>query len=159
VSPTVLASWLTRGDRLTLLVLWRGSPGWFWRTDRGGGGGGSTGQNAFQEIREGGLTFRIDYDFTADTATILGKELSLGDTNVVMMDLVDSPAGPTMVDSRQVDPALIQPSWDAGLAVIRREPDLHPFLQCDMPMPASFDPAPPMGQALITAVCAQLRGR
>ena len=158
VSSTVVASWLTRGDKLTLLVLWRGTPGWFWRVSGHGGGGGGNGQQAFQQIRYGDRTFKIDYDFSKDTATVEGREFSIRDTNVVMVDFVDSVGGPTIVDTRYVDP-ILSASRDDGLVVIAREPDLYQFLRCDLSLPPSTGPAAQMQQALVTAVCGQLRPR
>src|SRR6185369_11217154 len=61
-SPTVVASWMSHenyvdGKATTLLVLWRGTPGWFTKGGGGssgsggsaGGGGGSTG---YQHVSE-----------------------------------------------------------------------------------------------------------
>ena len=158
VSPTVVASWHTRGDKLTMLVLWRGTPGWFWRVSGHGGGGGGNGRQEFQQLRYGERTFKIDYDFGKDTAIVEGRELSLGDTNVVMIDFVDSAGGPTIVGTKYVDPALSVPR-DDGLVIIAREPDLYPFLQCDLSLPPSSGPVAQMQQALITAVCGQMRPR
>jgi hypothetical protein len=158
VSPTVVASWYAQDGRLTLLVLWRGNPGWFMRAESGGGGGGGDGTRVFQQIREGGLTFRIDYDFASNTANIAGTELSLLTTNVVLMDFVDSPAGPSIVATRYVSPELTE-SRNAAIEIIRRESDLYPFLQCDLPLPPSADPEPvaSLKQSMITMVCEQMR--
>ena len=162
VSPTVVASWLVRGDKLSVLVLWRGTPGWFWRVDGGhGGGGGSTGQRGFQQIRYGESTFQIDYDFGKETATIAGRDVSLREVNVVMVDFVDSASGPTVVDTRYIDPR-VPAGFDAGLTFIGREPSLYPFLQCDLSLPASpgvIAQVQQMQQALITMMCNQLRSR
>src|SRR5205823_4946275 len=119
VSPTVVASWLTRGDKLTLLVLWRGTPGWFWRVNGHGGGGGGNLRQEFQQVWYGDINLRVDYDFEKDTATVASREFSLRETNVVMVDFVDSVNGPTLVDTRYVDPALTDP-LNAGLVVIGR---------------------------------------
>src|SRR5215467_6225460 len=53
-SPAVVASWRTHenyadGSTTTLLVLWRGTPGWFTAGGRGsGGGGGSSSSYAYE---------------------------------------------------------------------------------------------------------------
>ena len=88
VSPTVFASYISRGEHLTLLVLWRGSPGWFWSVEGGSGGAGGSGDRMFQVVNAGGLTFRIEYDFQAGTATVEGRTVTLNDTNVVLVDNV-----------------------------------------------------------------------
>ena len=56
-------------------------------------------------------------------------------------------------------PILTEPLRDAGLTVIRREPDLYGFLQCHLSLPPSPDALAPLKQALITALCGQLRGQ
>ena len=160
-SATVFASWLARGNRLALLVLWRGSSGWFWRADGGGSGGGGTIQQFSHTIREGGLTFRIDYDFARNTAVIEGQEFSLTSTNVVLADYVDSPAGATIVGTRYVNPEFPTSSdWtDAAIATIQREPELFDYLQCQVALPQSSDPLAEMKQGLITKLCDQMRPR
>jgi hypothetical protein len=166
VSPTVVASWMTRGENLTLLVLWRGSPGWFWRGDHQGGGGGGNGTQGFQQIQYDGRTLRVDYDLITQTATIAGRELSLRETNVVMVDFVDSVGGPTVVDSRYVDPSLVASvqdgaSFDAGLVVIARESTLFSFLECELSLPPPPEPEPiaDMKRALIATTCDRVRPR
>jgi hypothetical protein len=158
VSPTVVASWLVRDNHLTLLVLWRGTPGWFWRKDgSSGGGGGGDGHLATQQIRYGDYAFAMSYDFDRQTAAVAGQELSLRDTNVVMVDFVDSVGGPTVVDMRRVAPEL-PADVDSGLIVIGREPDLYPFLRCDAPWPGMPGPIA-LAQQMIASICSRLRPR
>ena len=162
VSATVFASWLARGDRLALLVLWRGSPGWFWRGDGGGSGGrGGTIEQFSHTIREGGLTLQIDYDFSRNTARIAGQEFSLMSTNVVLADYVDSPAGATIVGTRFVNPDLPANSdWtDAAIVTIRREPELYDYIQCQVALPQSSDPRAEMMQGLVMKLCDMMRPR
>jgi hypothetical protein len=158
VSPTVVASWLTRGDKLTLLVLWRGTPGWFFRGNGNGSGGGGNLRQEFHQIRYGETTLRIEYDFDKETATIARRELSLREINVVMVDFVDSVNGPTVVDTRYVDPAVTD-TFNASLVVVGREPDLYPYLQCNLSLPGRPGPIGQMEQSLISMVCDQLRPR
>jgi hypothetical protein len=42
LSPTVLVSHVVRDGEIALLVLWRGSPGWFWRSEGGREGAGGS---------------------------------------------------------------------------------------------------------------------
>src|SRR5947209_1235797 len=95
VSATVVATSVTRNGELTLLVLWRGSPGWFARGERGNGAGetisaGRSGESSWHWISYGGLTFAIELDFDAHTVRVLNRNISLIDTNVVLVDHVDS---------------------------------------------------------------------
>jgi hypothetical protein len=114
-SPTVVASWASYenyadGSETTLLVLWRGTPGWFSKGGRGGsgGGGGSSGGDgagyAYDYVSEGGLTFMMEFDYDKRIVKILNQEISLRETNVVLVDFVDSTNGPTIVGYRWVDP-------------------------------------------------------
>lgn len=159
VSAGVLASWRTQGDKLTLLVLWRGTPGWWSRANHGGGGGGGNGEREFQQIREGGLTFQIDYDFRAGTASLVERTISLTDVNVILVDNVDGPTRPVIVGMRFIDPQLPASEPDAPLAMIRREPELYEFLRCDVGLPPSREAVAPLLDEMITRMCAYLRPR
>jgi hypothetical protein len=116
ISSTVAASYVARKGRLVLLVLWRGSPAWL---ERGGGdssrgGGGASGRTWLQDTI-GGLT--------------LDHRVSLEDGNVVLIDRVDTE--PTVLRVLQVDPA-VPLTPDAMYVVIKREPELVEFLECDL---------------------------
>jgi hypothetical protein len=156
ISPSVLASFLTRGDQLVLLVLWRGSPGWFWRVDGGAGSGGGSGDQMFQQIGAGGLTFRIEYDFRTDSATVQGNPISLSQTNVVLVDNVDAPAGPVVVATERTDPRVSEP-LHPETDVIRRHADLYQYLQCDVPLPSSSDAAAPLKESMLAVSCGRMR--
>lgn len=160
-SPTVVASWASHendlnGSATTLLVLWRGTPGWFTKGEHNAGGtsqSGSGGDSSFQYVTQGGLTFAIELDYQKKIAKILNQEIALTATNVVLVDFVDSPNGPTIVGSRWVEPA---PSGqmsarDPIAAMVRRSSELFDYLRCDLSVP---DPAM---QAMLAMVCAQMR--
>jgi hypothetical protein len=62
------------GSKTTLLVLWRGKPGWFSKGRGGsggasgvggssGGGSGGSGSYSYQYFSEGGLTFMMEFDY------------------------------------------------------------------------------------------------
>ena len=168
-SPTVVASWVSHenyadGRGTTLLVLWRGTPGWFSKGGRGGGsgsGGGSgggagagrSGSWAYEYVARGGLTFMMEFDYDKRIVRILNQEISLEETNVVLVDFVDSANGPTIVGSRWVDPAPPeQPSpVDPIAAVVKRTPELFEYLRCDLSLPD-----PPMN-AMMPIICGQMR--
>jgi hypothetical protein len=156
LSPSVFASILTRGGQLVLLVLWRGTPGWYWRANGGSGGGGGTGDRMFQDVREGGLTFRIAYDFASGTAQIAGQPIVLAATNVALVDAVDGPSGPVIVARRRTDPSVSEPLHPEA-EVIRRHADLYEFLQCDLLLPRFTDTAAPLKEAMLASSCAQLK--
>jgi hypothetical protein len=162
-SPTVVASWVSHdnyanGSHTTLLVLWRGTPGWFSsKGGRGGGGGGSgsgqTGSYAYEYVYEGGLTFLMEFDYDKSVVKILNQEISLNETNVVLVDFVDSANGPAISGYRWVDPA--PPDSPAAVdpiaSVIKRTPELFDYLRCDVSLPD------PVMKAFLPIICGQMR--
>ncbi len=156
ISPTVVSSHLARGGELVLMVLWRGSPGWFWRGEGGATGSGGSSDAMFQLVRAGGHSFRIDYDFRANTATVQGIEVSLSETNVVLLNNVDDPAGPGLAGTLRTDPRVNEP-LHPELVVVRRHFELYQFLQCDLLLPRSSALEAPLRESLIKSLCDQMR--
>lgn len=157
-SGTVVSTVVVRNGELALLVLWRGTPGWYYASAKGssGGGGGSQGgrETGFEQMSYGGRSFLIEFDYTARTAKLLGQEISLAETNVVLVDDVDGARGARIVDRRRIDPVMPAPirqvtlDGDPLIIAIRRDPALVAFIQCAIPMPfppgvntAAIDPA------------------
>ncbi len=174
VSPTVVASWSSHenyadGSMTTLLVLWRGTPSWFAKRGReggsGGGGGGSSsgsgggGSHGYQYFSEGGLSFTLEFDYDKKIVKMLNQEISLTETNVVLVDFVDSPGGPTIVDHKWIDPGPPAPPFvpdappDPVAGVIRRAPQLYDYLQCDIAV------TDPVLKVYMPIVCGQMRGQ
>src|SRR5215472_16472493 len=148
VSPTVVASWRVHenfkdGGTTTLLVLWRGMPGWFTAGGRGsgGGGGGSSSSYAYEYMTYGGRTFVMQFDDDKKIVKMVNQEISLKDTNVVLVDFVDNAAGATIVGYRWVEPGPPAPPLVAGGAadpiagVIIRSSELYEYLRCDLKVP------------------------
>src|SRR6478735_5620306 len=82
LSATVVATYVARNGDLTLLVLWRGSPGWY--SPRAGGNGSGGGGNSDRQsfwLTYGGKTLTIDLNYPARTAQVLGQTISLEDAN------------------------------------------------------------------------------
>ena len=165
VSPAVLATTMAvmntpgRGT-LDLLVLWRGTPGWFMRTGGQGGGGSSSsggGVEAGLEVRverisQGGVSLNLRFEPKSRRLWILDKEIVLGNANVVLVDGVDETAGPRVVGTLHIDPGFdtavdLPPAMPSGprgaqrpgavpaQTFIRRAPELVSFLQCDVRAP------------------------
>jgi len=163
VSPSVVASWMSHdyyadGSVTTLLVLWRGSVGWFSKGASGGGSGGgfgSTGSGswAYEYLTQGGRTFSMGFDYDKRIVKILNEEISLVTSNVVLVDFVDSANGPTIVGTRWVDPAPNDqtPPPDAIAAIVRRSIELFEYLRCD----AAVDD--PVLKTMMPIICAQMR--
>ena len=128
-STTVLSTLVSRDGRLVLLVLWRGSPGWL---ARGGGRalsqGGGSGSQTWVQLTRGELTLSVEVDHASGVARILDRTISMKDKNVVLVDAVDTTP---VVQAANVDPS-VSDGPDAVFAVLKREPALLAFLQCDL---------------------------
>ncbi len=137
ISPTVFASWVTERvgndpEELRLLVLWRGTPGWFFV----GGGriGLSSGRPRAHRIIEYGNT-RLTLDYGADdTVAINGHEVHLGADNVVYVDDVDAPGGARVVRTSRVPSKMPGSAGQIGLA-IRDVPEVVGYLKCEARAP------------------------
>lgn len=166
VSPAVVATWFTHrvpsgGWALDLLVLWRGTPGWF-MADGGSGGAGegslppSAGEGQrgpeVQHLFFGNLSLEVRFDPVAGTAQIQDEILSLQGANVILVDEVDSAQGLRIAGTVWVAPQL--PESPVQLeALVRRSPELFSFLRCDTPLPD------PQAQHMLDLLCAQMRGQ
>lgn len=160
ISPVALVTWVsTYGNDgiqvLDLIVLWRGSPGWF---SRGSGSGTSSrGSTAsfHSSIRYGGLDLQLEFEPNTRVAQIQGNAIQLRDDNVILVDNVDVAGGPTVVGTLRVDPE--PPLADNGYPriepVLRRSPEIVTFLQCDARLPDE------RVQAVIETVCRQVLGQ
>jgi len=167
-SPAVVASWVSHENDddsvTTLLVLWRGTPGWFARSDgsRSSAGGsawgsslgsGASGSYSYEYVRRGGLTLTMEFDYDKQIVKMLDQQISLKQTNVVLVDFVDSTAGPTIVGYRWVDPPPSTPplSLDAIAAVVKRTPELFDYLRCDS------STSDPLIDQMTPVICGQMR--
>jgi hypothetical protein len=159
VSPVVVASWREHdnyadGSSTTLLVLWRGSPGWFISSQGSSAGGGGS----YQYFTYGGRTFTLDFDDDKKVVKIVNQQISLKDANVVLVDFVDSAAGPTVVGYRWIEPGPPAPPLVEGgmsdpiAGIIRRSQELYEYLRCEIAV------ADPLMNAMSAIVCGAMRG-
>jgi hypothetical protein len=167
VSAAVVASWMSYdsyadASKTTLLVLWRGAPGWLLKGEGGAGGGsgggaGGGGSRAFQYFYRGGFTFTMEYDHEQHTVKILNETFSLKEVNVVLVDFVGSQAGPAIVGWRWIEPGAPAPPIVPGAAedpivgVIRRSDELFDYLRCDLNVPD------PLMNAMTTFICGRMK--
>ncbi len=171
VSASVMATGIyernTAGEtRLQLLVLWRGTPGWFLKENGGGGGsgftsGGSvpsgrgvTSQVMVVQVHQGGVALELKFDAGQGKAWIHSREVLLAGGNVIMVDAVDRPDGPLVGRVVHVEPAGDSRGGDRTDVVrpqtfIRRSPELVAYLQCDR----QFDDPRPYVQQMLKAMC------
>jgi hypothetical protein len=146
---------------LDLLVLWRGTPGWFMAGSGGGAsGGGSSPPSAgegqrgpeVQRLFFGGLSLEVQFDPVTGTAQIEDEAVSLQGVNVILVDEVDSAHGLRIAGTEWVDPQLPESPVQIE-ALVRRSPELFSFLRCDKRLPD------PQVQHMIDLICAQMRGQ
>ena len=140
-SASVMVTSRTRsvGDvhELELLILWRGTPGWWATGSSSSSGGGGSGGGAWSDrFSQGGQTFEISGDNNARTADILGRTFDLTKGNAILIDGVNSPAGPRVVGTLAVDPRLPN-GGDPNqiLMLLGRVKELRDYLRCDTPLP------------------------
>jgi hypothetical protein len=158
LSPRVVANWLSHPDesgamQLDLLVLWRGSPGWFAVAEGGAGerGGGGMESQAVRSLRLRYGDIDLGLEFRPETRVVvfLGEELVLGEANVVLVDAVDT--SPHVIETTQVGSTIP----DAGRIelLLRRSPELVEYLDCEARV------ADPSLQEQMEFLCAQVLGR
>ena len=157
ISPAVMAtSFGTQlaGDpvRLQLLVLWRGTPGWFLEGggSRGGSGGGSRSVRS-ETLKYGGLWLTVSHDSIKRIAHIQDKPVDLQDDNVIFVDDVDAPAGPRVTGTMRLGPDMTGTAVQLG-DLLSPSPRVVEFLRCDAKSPSG------RGQAMLDSLCARMLG-
>ena len=160
LSPAVVATWISHQEtgtvQLDLLVLWRGSPGWFMENGRGGGGsaGGSSSRDGTTvlstRIRYGRIDLELRFDPVSRMAQVGEHQVPLGDANVILLDAVDTL--PQVVGTRRVEPSIPESGRRIEL-VLRRSSELLEYLRCDVRL------LDPKAQEQMEFLCAQVLGR
>jgi hypothetical protein len=144
-SATVLSTLVSRGERLVVLVLWRGAPGWLARGGRASTQAGGSEQHTWAQLARGEVTVDLEIDHTTGLARLRGRHISVGDNNVVLVDRVDTKA--PIVRMLKIDPT-VPDTPDAPFVVLKRDPALIEFLQCEL---TQADPI--LGRLLATHPC------
>jgi hypothetical protein len=123
-------------ETLDLLVLWRGSPGWFARGGPSGSSGISGRDEWSMEDHDGGVSLTLRMNQQTRTVWVQDKPVALGTANTILVDLVDSPQGPQIVRTLTVDATLGDGNVpDRILPVLARSMDLLYFMRCDTRLP------------------------
>jgi hypothetical protein len=123
-------------ETLDLLVLWRGSPGWFARGGPSGSSGRSGRDEWSMEDHDGGVSLTLRMNQQTRTVWVQDKPVALGTANTILVDLVDSPQGPQIVRTLTVDATLGDGNGpDRILPVLARSKDLLDYLRCDTRLP------------------------
>jgi hypothetical protein len=136
VSPSVVATVATRGGRLVLLVLWRGAPRWHSSACRRVQGGGDQRGRIMAMLHCGDQELNLTFDSATHTAIVQGKSHTFpADTNVLMIDGVDTPGRGDLTTSSAIDGADVDLNPRLGLgawtSLLGRSPGIVEFLQCD----------------------------
>lgn len=150
MSPSVEATWavVEQGgeNRLELLVLWRGQPGWFQRQPAG-----FTNNGVEQTIVRGLIRLTMRYEAHSRVLHVQGIRKELGVDNVVFIDEVDSPGGARVVGQLRVGSAIAGSAAQIG-PLLARSPRIMAFLRCDV-VPIGLE-----GRAWLKALCLQTTG-
>lgn len=162
VSSTVVSTFCGHRDgnaeRLDLVILWRGQPGWF-QSPFGAGTGAGAGRRVLGRVSQsgsyGGVLIAFDADFDAGVVTIGPSTVRLDHVNLIVIDDVD--AARRIGATGWIDPTLpLDGDWNLSLA--RRSPALVDDLRCQIPMPPwpslPFGPRPTVR---VVTVCERLR--
>ena len=134
ISPVVVGQWfanrLNGKEILELLVLWRGTPGWFRQPGGVGDSGGDPGSH-HTWLKYGVVDLSLDFDETTRRVTLQGRDrITLGTNNVLLIDEVDGPHGPRIVDTFAI--AGTMPGSVGQIApLLRDSARIMAFLRCD----------------------------
>jgi hypothetical protein len=150
ISPRVVGAWYyerlaDEPPRLLFLVLYRGQVDWYLRNQTSDHHGESGSSRVSPDGRielgpidvrlvRGGIDLSISVNSTRDVITVLGKELSLAEHNVFLVDRVDATgAAPEVVGqlSVQLNPTLdlLRPDFPDVMGIISRIPGLQAFVR------------------------------
>lgn len=168
ISPTVMVTFITRVEptrpqpppspppsgpaTLELMVLWRGEPGWFMKGgQQSSSGGGDDNGHVNVRLEQAGVVLEVNLDRQSGMAHIGGREVVLGDANVILVDDVDMPGGLHVAGTQSVDPRT-EALPDGIYTVLRGAPDLIPFLRCEARLPDAGG----VMQQVLGASCARL---
>jgi hypothetical protein len=138
LSPSVVATYEGRGNLpagpvlLDLLVLWRGTPGWFDENNSAGVGG----PDGVHRLAFGSRAVQLRFDSGARAVHVAGQVVALADDNVLLLDEVDSNQGIRVVGTLRVEPRLAAGAptgsdEDPLDALVRQSPQLFDYLRCD----------------------------
>jgi hypothetical protein len=119
-------------ETLELLVLWRGSPGWFAKGGRSGSSSRGGLDEWSMEDHDGGVSLTLRMNTQTRTVWVQDSSVALGAANAILVDRVDSPQGPQIVRTLTVDAALGDEIGPARiLPILAQSKDLVDHLQCD----------------------------
>lgn len=133
VSPSVLATILTRNQEIKLVVLWRGAPLWFGSGSHRGSSGGSSGKGLFRTtVSYGNASLSLSCDEQHQSADIQGLAISLAaGQNLIMVDSADAAGAPKSVQT-DVLSGLFDSSNSSLGHLLTSSSNAIAFLRCDV---------------------------
>ena len=135
VSPSVVASLVSIDGTLELVVLWRGTPGWFANGNQRSGGGGGNYDQLYVQADFGPTHLELTLDRRSRRVTAYGRSLSLpNNQNVVFVDHVDSKSPAVSLAGSQLE--VIPADTPTFAMAFARAPAVVAFLRCDVPAPS-----------------------
>jgi hypothetical protein len=148
LSPSVVATYEGRGQMpdgpmlVDLVVLWRGSPGWYDESTDSAEVGGSSGAH---RIRSRTGLVEIRFDSSTRVVQVHGNAVPLQNNNVLLLDDVDGSGGVKIAGMLRVDPP-VRPTSKGGQnvdvidAVVQQSSELFEYLRCDARFARPDDP-------------------
>ena len=123
---------------LVALVLWRGAPGWFLRSEAGAealqGGGSSGGWETVARVGPvGGQMLELTWNAETRVMQVQGLDVFMGDDNVILVDGAGSAEGMQVVGTRRVAETRFRIGDYAAL--LHQSDELRDYLRCEMPLP------------------------
>ncbi|HQX80744.1 MAG TPA: hypothetical protein PKW63_03250 [Vicinamibacterales bacterium] len=159
-SAVTLVTWVLhsteQGADPGLLVIWRGSPGWFFANgspQRSSGGGSRDGYSA--TMNYGGVDLSLVFKARPRSVIIQDKIVNVGTDTVVLVDDVDGVDGPRVVGTLRVDLSGVSGRIEMEQLgrVLSQSPEAAAFLKCDVLWKGSGP------YATLTPVCRAIAGR
>lgn len=130
VSPSVIGTFIKRGDLPFAILLWRGKPGWFLARPRGGSGGGSGDGTIRGTETFGPIT--VAFRFVGTTVEVQGISIDLsGGKNLLLIDNVDGREDQLKIDTIAVN---LPPLAPRSVPSFSTMPEALGFLRCGEPL-------------------------
>jgi hypothetical protein len=124
LSASVVGTFLSQGNNIELLVLWRGTPGWFAAPERNQSSG--TANSYRLHLQYGAVPLDMTYDRSRHVASIGSSEIALANgRNVILVDGIGTDKLTTTVLAVDLTSA------STVGTVLGRSPEVVAFLRCD----------------------------
>ena len=126
---------------LVVLVLWRGAPGWFLRSEAGAvafqGGSLDRPSGGWETVARfgpvGGQMLDLTWNAETRVMQVQGMDVFLGDDNVILVDGAGSAEGMQVVGTRRVPETRFRIGDYAAL--LHPSDELRDYLRCELPLP------------------------